>query len=434
MARLIYSGTLPAMTTATRLFTGPTLTTIRVNILNVIVMAIPILLTLTIICIQEMGQSCILKSMMSKSNREVLMVHITGMQRSGIDSMRDRFGNTLSYSWNNDKTAVTSVSNGHATIGFDMQDDHYTEVRLQVGQDVYRTIQFDYDPNDPITYSVTKKGNGVNELGVYDAVSDKEYVTKYQYDSGKNLRKIINVNNSDQDETLIEVDYDGYGRVQARRDYLGSANYQETTFKYIFEDPNSSGDGDNLVTVKSTDSRDIVTIQNDDGAAIWQEIITSDGSAVTDANSIYEDPYNKLQPTEMYEYFDGYQRRTWNDYDFYGNLLEQHIHIDENNYISTELEYHPDYAFETSRTSWQDVNETGEKVQKLSLYGDYDGTENQYGDYLVKEKVLLYDGNPTDPGDDIWAVTSYEYYNTAFKKGLVKEIIDPGRVCHGYRI
>jgi len=349
----------------------------------------------------------------------------------GISSMSDRFGNTLSYSWRHDNgkpVAISSISGAGKQIVFTFDnDDRYTKAELKVGTTVYRTLEFDIiDPNDgTMLYTVTKKGKGVNGQGVYNGTTDKEYATKYEYDSSQNLRKIININNSSQDETLVEVAYDGYGRVETRKDYIESANYLETTYDYIFDDPNVPSSGDNLVTIQSTDSRNSIVVQNEDGAVIWQETVTSDGSAVTDANSLYEDSDNPLKPTDVYEYFDGYERYTWNDYSSYGDLIEQNIYIDDTNYIATELEYHPDYAFEISRTNWQDVNKTGEKVQKLSLYGDYDGSEDQHGDYLVKEKVLLYDGDPNDPNDNLWAITSYEYYNTGYKKGLVKEITGP---------
>ncbi len=288
-------------------------------------------------------------------------------------------------------------------------------------------MEFDIiDPNDGTTiYSVTKKGKGVNEQGVYDGTNDKEYVTKYEYDSEQNLRKIININNSSQSETLIEVNYDGYGRVETQRDYIESANYLETTFDYIFDDPNVPGSGDNLVTVQSTDSRDEITVQNDDGAVIQREAITSDNSAVLDSESEFNDSSNPLKPTDVYEYFDGLERYTWNDYSSYGDLIEHKVYVDDSNYIATELEYHPDYALEISRTSWQGLNKTKEKAQKLNIYGNANGTENEYGDYLVSGKVLLYDGDPNDPNDNVWAVTSYEYYDSGYKKGLVKEIIDP---------
>ncbi|HOM77258.1 MAG TPA: hypothetical protein PLE88_12155 [Anaerohalosphaeraceae bacterium] len=298
----------------------------------------------------------------------------------GISTMSDRFGNTLSYSWrkvSGKPVAVSSISGAGKQILFTFDnDDRYTKAELKIGSTVYRTVEFDnediYDGTS--IHSVTKKGKGVNEQGVYNGVTDKEYVTKYEYDSGHNLRKVVNVNNSSQDETLIEVDYDGYGRVQTRKDYIESANYLETEFTYIFDDPNVPGSGDNLVTIQSTDWQDNITVQNDDGAVIQQETITSDDSAVTNTDSDYEDLDNPLKPTDTYEYFDGYERYTWNDYSNYGDLLEQQVYVEDSNYIATELTYHPDYAFETSQTNWQGLNKTGEKVQKLSIYGNANGT------------------------------------------------------------
>jgi len=349
----------------------------------------------------------------------------------GINSMSDRFGNTLTYEWrkaDGKPVGVSRISDGNREIIFTFDSyNYYTKAELKVGSVAYRTVEFGFEGlYEGFNYVVTQKGTGVDEQGVYDPNNVKEYITKYQYDDGWNLLKIINVNNSSQEEALIEVDYDNYGRVWKRRDYVESDNFLETTYAYTFIDPNLPGeDGDRLITLQSNDARSLVTVQNAKGATLSQDIVPSDGCAVTQMTLVYEDSDNPLKPTDVYEYFDGLQRHTWNDYDDYGDLLEQQTFVDDSNSIATELTYHPDYAFETSRTSWQGLNKTGEKVQKLSIYGNADGTENENGDYLVAEMVLLHDGDPNDPNDNLWAVTNYTYYDTPNKKGLVKSITDP---------
>lgn len=103
----------------------------------------------------------------------------------GISSMSDRFGNTLSYSWRHDSgkpVAVSSISGAGKQIVFTFDnDDRYTKAELKVGTTVYRTLEFDVeDPNDgTMLYVVTQKGKGVNEQGVYNGTTDKEYVTKH---------------------------------------------------------------------------------------------------------------------------------------------------------------------------------------------------------------------------------------------------------------
>jgi RHS repeat-associated protein len=337
---------------------------------------------------------------------------------AGISSMSDRFDNTLYFNWSSDKIAVTSVSDGRATIEFDLQNGYYTEARLLVGQTIHRRIQLSY--SEPV-FTVTRIGKGVNGQGVYDAVNNKQYSIRYEYDINRNLRKITN----GQAEMLIAVNYDSYGRVQARRDYIEPEQYLETTYTFTFIDPNLPEAGDYLRTVQSTPARCIVTLQNDKGATLSQQVITLDGSAATTTELDYTDSANPLKPTEAYEIFDGLERYSWNDYSGYGDLVEQQMYVDDSNFIATELSWHPKYSLEASNTSWQGLNKSGQKVQKLSIYGNANGTENAFGNYLVAEKVLLDDGDPNELTDDLWAVTRYTYYNTGYKKGLVKEITDP---------
>lgn len=342
---------------------------------------------------------------------------------AGIYSSSDRFGNTLVYSWNYDKTAVTAVTDGRATITLDMENGYYTQARLVVGQDTLRTVQFTYTTTPEPVFTVTRIGKGVNEQGVYDASSNKEYKTKYLYDEEKNLRQIVNRNNLGQDETLIEIDYDNYGRVGTRRDFVEADKIQETTYTYTFSDLPEVGQI--LTTQQITPEQTITMVQNKNGATLSRQIVTTDKTAVTNTSLLYNDGDNVLKPTDVFESFDGLVRHTINTYNGYGDPIEQQVYVDEENYVATEISYHPSYSFETAVTRWQDFNATGPKVETLRIYGNADGTESETGAYLVKEKVLLDEGDPEDPQDDIWAITSYEYEDVQYKKGLVKKITDP---------
>jgi len=334
-----------------------------------------------------------------------------------MERMEDRFGNSLSFNWNYDKTAVTSVSDGARTIELDITNGYYTKAELKINSQVYRTVEYDWDDNNKI-YTVTKTGYGVDANGVYDGDNLKQFTTKYQYEEigsdGLNLTKVAY--SGDVSKPTIEVDYDGYGRVETRKDYVDPGNYLITTFDYDFyhPDPNDK-EISYLQTEATTSYRQVITVQDDRGNLIEYKTITFDGSAVTDVNSLYADSSNPLKPTDVNEYFDGMTRRTENDYSNYGDLVEQRIYVDDSNYVATAFAYHPDYSLETRQTSWQDMNKTGAIVDKLSIYGDADGEEDEHGAYLVKEKVLL----SQDP--NVWASTEYEYCDN----GLVKKTTDP---------
>ncbi len=332
---------------------------------------------------------------------------------TGISSMADRFGNALSYQWSYDKTAVTSISDGTRTIEFDLSNGYYTQARLKVGAQVYRTVDYGWDDGNKI-FTVTKKGYGVNASGVYDGGTLKQYRTRYQYDSGLNLVKVA------YDDSIsnpaIEVDYDEYGRVEYRSDYVAADNWLTSAFDYDFYCPDANyEDVFNLRTTEDNGFRSVTMTQDDKGNLIEQRTVTGDGSAVTDVNAFYEDCGNPLKPTDIYEYFDGKTRRAWNEYNWRGDMIEQHVFIDDSNYAATKLAYHPDYSLETKRTAWQGYNKTGQLVQKESIYGAADGTENTHGKYLVKENVLTAE----DP--NVWAQTSYKYLTS----GLVTETTDP---------
>lgn len=345
---------------------------------------------------------------------------------TGINSMSDRFGNALTYNWRNvdgKPVGVSSISDGNRQIVFTFDNyNYYSKVELKAGSTVYRTIEFGFENlgGGWLNYEVTQKGCGVDEQGIYGV---KQYGKKYQYqyDNGWNLLKIINVKNASENQTLIEVDYDNYKRIGKRRDYIEANNFLETSFSYSFFDPNIPGITDDyLLTIQSTPERRIIDLQNDKGAILSEHTIALDGAAVTNTTLVYADSNNPLKPTEVDSFFDGLRRQTWNNYNYFGDLLQQRVYVDDSNYIATEMTYHPDYAFETSQTSWQDLNETGKQVQKLTVYGNADGTENEHGKYLVAEKVLLDDGGSEDPNNYTWAVTSYKYH----ANGLLREITD----------
>jgi len=336
-----------------------------------------------------------------------------GKVTAPMKTMKDRLGNTLNFTWNYDKTAVTSISDGTRTIEFTMNGDYYTQAQLKIGAQVYRTVTYNWNNPNKI-FTVTKQGYGVDPNGVYDSGTLKQYDTKYKYDDQWNLIKVVY--DDDISKPSIEIEYDNYGRVGLRKEYIDPNNYLPTSFDYTFYHPVPGNKNiSHLKTETSTPFKAITTIQNERGNLIEQRNYPEDGTAVTDANAYYNDGQNPLKPTDIDEFFDGMVRKTWNDYDSDGDLIERRIYIDDVNYVATEFTYHPDYSLITSQTTWQDYNKNGQLVQTFLVYGDSNGTENPNGDYLVKEKVLL----TKDP--NIWAQTSYEYYNN----GLVKQRTDP---------
>lgn len=160
------------------------------------------------------------------------------------------------------------------------------------------------------------------------------------------------------------------------------------------------------------------------------------GGGATDTEYFYENVDFPFKPTTIIEYFDDdgdgeYDRpskKTTMKYgEDRGNLIEQKVYVDSENYVYTEYEYHQDYDFPIRQTTWQgychDEGQTvvtsGAKIEKKWLYGDADGTpiaDGRRGDYLVQESVLL-DG--TIPED--WADTLYTY----IPEGQVKSKEDP---------
>lgn len=340
-----------------------------------------------------------------------------------LQNKTDRFGNTLTYGWYGTQ-AVTSISYSTRKIELNISGSYYTQAKLKVGGQVYSntiTVNYDWDNNNKI-FKVTKTGHGVDPNGIYDGVTPKEYITQYKYDNGMNLVKIVY--DDDIANPSIEIDYDNYGRVELRKDYVEPNNYLETPYEYIFYHPDPQNEYiSNLKTVATTPHQEVTIIQDKRGNVLEQHTITSDGSPATDVSSLYNSYYSPRKPTDVNEYFDGMVRKMWNNYNSYGDLIEQKVYVDDINFVSTEMTYHPGYSLVKSRTNWQDVNETGQKVETLYIYGDADGTENpNYGVYLVKEKVLL----AQDP--DVWAVTSYEYYDN----GLVKKKTDPNGLITFY--
>ncbi|OHB50521.1 MAG: hypothetical protein A2Y10_18150 [Planctomycetes bacterium GWF2_41_51] len=325
--------------------------------------------------------------------------------KAGVSSISDRFGNGLGIGWDYYKTAVTSISDGRSTIEFDITDGFYTQARLRVGGNVYRTVNYEWDNTNKI-FIVAKTGYGVNENGVYDGSNLKEHETNYQYEEssggGYNLIKIVYSN--DLNNKSIEVNYDGYNRISTRKDYVETDNYLTTNYDYTFYHPYPGNrEISYLITEVNTPFQTKTILQNEKGNMLKQWTIPVDGSAVLDVNALYEDNGNPYRPTTTVEFFDGKERQTDNSYNSYGDLTKQKVYVDDVNYVAAEFEYHPNYPLPTRQTNWQDINETGALVEKLSVYGEADGSENQSGKYLVKEKQLIAE----DPNE--WATTSYKY-------------------------
>jgi len=83
-----------------------------------------------------------------------------------------------------------------------------------------------------------------------------------------------------------------------------------------------------LTTDNNSLYRRLTSIQNEKGAIIKQRIVTYDNSAATDVNNAYTDSSNSLKPTDVYEYFDGRVKKTWNNYSSYGDIIEQKVYLD----------------------------------------------------------------------------------------------------------
>lgn len=336
-----------------------------------------------------------------------------------LQSKTDRFGNSLTYSWYGTQ-AVTLISDGTRNIDLDVSGGYYTQAQLKISSQVYRTVEYDWISGNK-TLEVTKTGYGVDSNGVYDGGTPKEYVTQYQYDDGMNL--IAVAYEGDVSDPSIEIEYDDYGRVATRNDYVDSNNYLETSYEYVFYHPDPGNENvSNLRTIATTPYQEIATIQDTRGNVLEQKTVTNDGSAVTDVNALYSDYQNPLKPTDVNEYFDGVIRKTWNDYNGYGDLIEQRVYVDDSNYITTEFAYHPDHSLQTRQTSWQGLNETGQKVERINVYGNANGTENTHGEYVVKHKILL------SESPDVWAQSDYEYH----ANGLVQQKTDPNGFILSY--
>ena len=360
-----------------------------------------------------------------------------------LQVMADRFGNQLSYTWNSDRTALTEITDGVSAIRFDEdQYGYYSEVRLENDDPnnggVLQKVTFGWD-SEQGAYKVAKTGYAVDENGVFDSSTTQDKVTLYGY-SGYSVNRVAYDNSINN--PAIDVWYDNYGRMEARRDYVDSSTYRDTVYGYSFYHPDPMDtDISYMTTTEDTYDgydlfeRRVTATQDQFGQLVSQNTLTWDGSAVVDANSLYESHWMEVDPEKPYvlrplhphrpketnEFFDGEVRKTATTYNPHHDPTSQKVYTDSYHYVATEMSYHPDLPFVTSKTSWQDYNKAGKKIQTLNVYGNADGTENSTGLYMVKEKVFLDDNDTTDPNYHDWAVTSYKYYSN----GLVKEKIDP---------
>jgi RHS repeat-associated protein len=162
------------------------------------------------------------------------------------------------------------------------------------------------------------------------------------------------------------------------------------------------------------------------------------GGEATDTEYYYENNDFPLKPTKIIEYFhdgDGQYDRsktTTMKYDGRGNVIEQKVYVDLQNYVYTEYAYHQKYDFPIRQTTYQgychDAGETvvtsGARVEREWFYSDDpdDAFDHQIsgngnvGKYLVKESTLL-----VEIGGGQWADTFYTYV----PDGQVKSKEDP---------
>ncbi len=361
--------------------------------------------------------------------------NLFGQVASVVTSRADLYGNTLSYSWTANKTAVEEISYGSGAAARHIKyydyddDDRYDEVRLVVGTDYnnpLRVVKYEWTPGDTSYYRVRHYNTGVDAGGDWQTDPNMvSAITTYSYDAGRNLWGIAyaddpNGMNISDDPNQILIDYDGLGRVNVRLDFVEEENYLATGYGYQYyrHDPNNP-DVFDLRTIESTAYQASSLLQSYKGALLEHLVWVNDDCAVKNSTYAYTDAQNPLAPTEIHEFFDGRGKSTYLSYNSLGNLTCQRVDDDADQPVYTDYTWHSAYDMPLSQSSWQQTNRSGQKVQTVYVYGLADGSIDtvnpENNKYLVQEKVLLAE----DPND--FAVTSYKYH----ANGQVSEKVDP---------
>jgi len=336
---------------------------------------------------------------------------------ANLAAVKDRFGNEIDFTWDSQKKAITRMTCPSATIELDLDEDgFYTQARLVSEGQTRLRVDYVWDDQASI-YKVIKRGRGVDANGVYDAARVMEQVVQYQYDPNALVRRISY--DEDISKASIEIDYDEFSRVKARRDFVDAGLWLETKYSYEFFRPAGAGGAWWLKTTETTPYKDEITIQNENGAAVEAKIITADGCSAIDSNCIFADARNPLKPTDITEKFDGFKRRTKVVYNEFGDAVEKRVYVNATDYIDELFAYHPDYSDQICKTGFTELSGRGERVQTRYVYGDASGQADEYGKYMIGQKDLI-SGAAGEP-NAIWASTKFEY----LANGLVSKKIDP---------
>ena len=335
---------------------------------------------------------------------------------ANLAAVRDRFGNEINFTWDSEQKAITRMTCPSATIELDLDGNgFYTEARLVSEGQICLRVDYVWDDGASI-YKVIKRGSGVDANGVYDTTRLMEQVVGYQYDANALVRRI---SYDDISKASIEIDYDEFSRVKARRDFVEAGVWLETKYSYEFFRPEGAGEAWWLKTIESTPYKDEITIQNANGAAVESKIITADGCSAIDSNCTFADVRHPLKPTEITESFDGFKRKTKIVYNAFGDAVEKRVYVDATEYICELFAYHPDYSEQICKTGFTELSGRGERVQTRYVYGDASGQADEYGKYMVEQKVLI-SGAAGEP-NAVWASTKFKY----LPNGLVSKKIDP---------
>jgi len=398
----------------------------------------------------------------------------------GIDRQEDRFGNALVYTWDTQELFLIKIEskvNGALTgvkiilgigplNGWSEGPDLYNSISVQYG--TTSTVNY-YNYDVTFTafasdcYSIDDLGYGCNDDrcvdcdwgAIYSASNPdnepKKYYQKYYGDAGFILDRapeFLGLPNNLGDTSYVALYFGSDGSLLEKWIYICM---EQTPIEECFRERYSDDydEQGNLISTAeffgpySSRNRYKIckTVSDPTGAVLSQKYLVypftgtdayvkaGDG-AVRDVNYLYEDTRFPLKPTTMFEYFDDdgdtiYDkpaRMTKITYDDRGNMVQNRVYANTDDFVLTEYDYHPKYNFPTRVTTWQDYcTETGgqilrpadsRKVEQRSIYGNADGTMDVNGAYLVQQKTLL------DAPTDNWAVTKCTYYATGQPKTI----------------
>jgi len=398
--------------------------------------------------------------------------------KAGVKEIADRFGNKLKIQWDlgTENPTVTKISYDKNNTPSDSTDDTiiqmyfshdtgytrevYVGAELWVDTELQRKVVYYWGDMYPDNYDIywiynfRIERSGALALGDnpynpedIDQAYNKNYIYNLWYDPSWNWM----VNNS-EDITRhrgycdMQVRYDAWGRVYQQLDPLienEKGRYLTTQFGYLLyhpdpcsvwevgwkdRDPNVDSESKSYLRSYALTQYGVnYTWQDDKGAVLRQQAIPWDLSATPIVVSQYENTDYPLKPTYVEEQFDGFIRKTYNSYNYNGDLTEQIVKNTSGDAIlSTTRDYHPVYPFVTRQTSRPGTGQLGHKVETRYVYGKNDGTIDQSEDennkYLIEEKTLL--RVVQDSGEDpcfVWADTKYTYENN----GQIKTKLDP---------